>query len=362
MTTSNTIVLQRLSSQGIISPQNLTPAQLVSRLAAVQGQDYAGAKWSIGLRLPDATDQSIEQAIEARQLLRTWALRGTLHFVAAADIRWLLTLLSARTIASSKHRYHELGLDSSILSLSCDLLAESLSQGQPFDRGECYQLLEDHGISTKGQRGIFILQRACLEGLICQGSVRGRHPLFFSLEDSFAPQGNFTREEALSELSLRYFNTRGPATLQDFIWWSGLPTTEAKMALNSVKQNLESLTYNGHTYWQGQAVLSEPNEPTRVHLLPGFDEYLISYKDRSAALDDPLYQRVTPTNGMLPATLVVDGKVIGTWKRVLKKKTVEIEFFLFEGHGSFGNEIFLPAAERYGGYLERSIDVRRHEF
>ncbi len=216
-------------------------------MLAVQGQDYAGAKWSLGLRLSKSTAAGVEQAISDKIILRSWLLRGTLHLVSGTDIHWLLVLLGPGIIAGNKRRYRELELDEATLLRSNDLLANALQGNDQLGRKELLAFLRQNGISTEGQRGVYMLQRASLEGLICQGVMHANNPTFMKL-DGF-PSKTMNRQEALAELARRYFISRGPATLQDFTWWSGLPAAEARAGLDSVQSQFIHESIDEQVYW-----------------------------------------------------------------------------------------------------------------
>ena len=204
----------RLYNQQIVSTRLKKPEEVAAWLGGMQGQDYAGCKWSFGLRLPDATDADIEQAIACRTIIRTWPMRGTLHFVAAADVRWMLDLLAPRNIAGSARRHKQLELDEATFSRCRDIFIKALHGGRQLTRDDLYKLLEDAGISMNSQRGYHILWRSALDGIICFSAQRGRQQTF-ALLDEWAPGAvKLPRGEALAELAKRYFNSRGPATLQ----------------------------------------------------------------------------------------------------------------------------------------------------
>ena len=194
----------RLYYQQIATTKFKEPSQVVSWLGAMQAQDYAGVKWSIGLRLPGATDADIERAIAAKTIIRTWPMRGTLHFVAPEDVRWMLALLTPRIIAQTAGRYRQLELDEAIFARSKELFAQALQGDKQLTRDEMQQLLEQANISTAGQRGYHILVRAAQDGLICFGAPSGKQQTF-ALLDEWAPQAkSLERDEALAELARRY--------------------------------------------------------------------------------------------------------------------------------------------------------------
>ena len=318
------IARYRLVHQQIAATRCKEPADVVSTLGAVQGQDYLGTLWAIGLRLPAATEIDVERAIANRTIVRTWPLRTTLHFVAAADVHWLLELLGPRIISTASLRLKQHGLDSSILTRIQKVLVKSL-QGAQLTRDEVYAVLKRAKISVEGQRGYHILWRMGVGRVICFGARRGKQPTFTLLEE-WAPRVNrLDQEAALAELAWRYFNGHGPATLQDFAWWSGLKMSDAKSGLTMVSSRLPSLTINEKVYWMSSETPSLGGTAPVVYLLPGFDEYLLGYRDRTASLDPAVAQKIQPgSNGIFSSTIVIDGKVVGTWKRELTKKAVKI--------------------------------------
>lgn len=218
------VSLYRLYSQKISVPQQKTPKEILSWLGAIQAQDYTGAKWSLGLRLQNATEIDIEQSLREKHILRTWLMRGTLHFVTSEDVHWMLSLLAPKIIASCARRYRELELDTQTL-LNTNKLLERALQNNLSSRTEILKFLNQNGISTMGQRAAYILQRASLDRIICQNVLIRNTPNYILL-DSLPKAKTLNRDEALSELAKRYFTSRGPANLQDFVWWSGLSVSK----------------------------------------------------------------------------------------------------------------------------------------
>lgn len=324
------LALLRLANQQIAASQQRKPAEVVASLGAIQAQDYLGTLWAIGLRLPTATEAEIERAIADGTIVRTWPLRSTLHFVAAADAHWLLELLGPRIVAAAASRQEQLGLDKSVLTRVRKLLVKALPGRQQLTRDEIYTLLKGAGISVEGQRGYHILWRMGVDRVICFGPRRGKQQTFTLLEEWAPKVRHLESEAALAELTLRYFKGHGPATLPDFVWWSGLKVSDAKAGLAMVSSQLASLTVNEQVYWMQPDIASLGKKTAMVNLLPGFDEYLLGYRDRSAALDPLHAQKIQPgSNGVFASTIVVNGRVAGTWRRVLTKKSVKIVTNLF---------------------------------
>ncbi|MBE7468944.1 MAG: winged helix DNA-binding domain-containing protein [Anaerolineae bacterium] len=350
--TPQDIAHYRLANQHIADPHLKEPDQVVARLGALQAQDYAGAKWSIGLRLPDATEADIEQAIADKTIVRTWPMRGTLHFVAAADARWLLQLLTPRVIAQTAGRYRQLELDEAIFARSKELFAGALQGGQQLTRADMQQLLEEAGISTAGQRGYHILVRSAQDGLICFGVPQGKQQTFTLLDEWIAPTPTWERDEALAELANRYFTGHGPATIHDLAWWSGLTLTDARAGLEQIKAKLRSETINGQTYWLSPDTPALPEHSPTAYLLPGFDEYLLGYTDRSAVLKPEHAPKIVPgNNGMFMPTVVLDGQVAGLWKRTFKKDRLTLTLSPFTSFSPAHRQALNSAAERYRKFV-----------
>lgn len=336
----------RLRNQRIAGAGFERPGEVVAWMGAVQAQDYLGALWALGLRMKTATEEAVEQAIAERAVVRTWPMRGTLHFVAPADVRWMLALLAPRIIAGRPARYRQLELDQEVFDKSRDPLVRALEGNRQLTRDALYEKLEAAGISTAGQRGIHILQRLALDGLLCFAARQGKQPTFALLEEWVPPARMLDRDEALVALAERYFTSRGPATLKDFTWWSGLTIADARKAIEMLR--LEKETVDGLPYWFGE----EPPAatPASAHLLPPYDEYTIAYQDRSAVLD-PAHGGIVSGNGIFYPTIVLDGQVAGTWKRELKKDSVVITLSPFKPLKKKDRQAAAVAAERYGDFL-----------
>jgi hypothetical protein len=347
----------RLHNQGIASPQPENPSDVVRRLGAMQAQDYLGSLWALGLRVKQAREAEVERAVEERSIVRTWPLRGTLHFVAAEDVRWMLALSCGRTVARAAGRYRQLGLDEATFAKSMRVLARALEGGRRSTRAELAAALERRGVATGGQRLIHILNRSSLEGLTCYAARRGKQ-FTFALLDEWVPQGrHLPREEALAELAARYFASRGPATLQDFVWWSGMTTADARAGLEAAKHRLRREALDGQTYWLSSSEPASKDATQAAHLLPAFDEYAVAYKDRAAVLHPSHARRPDAATAILNPTVVVDGRAVGTWKRTLKSGSVLIETSLWATLKRAERRAVEAAAQRYGEFLGVTAEV-----
>lgn len=340
----------RLRNQRIAGAGFKRPGEVVAWMGAVQAQDYLGALWALGLRMKTATEKTIEQAIAKRAVIRTWPLRGTLHFVEPADVRWMLALLAPRVIAGRPARYRQLGLDQAVFDRSRDPLVRALEGDRQLTRDALYKKLEAAGISTAGQRGIHILQRHALDGLLCFAPRQGKQPAFALLEEWVPAARILDRDEALAALAERYFTSRGPATLQDFTWWSGLTVADAKKGIELAGPRLQKEAI----YWLGAKAPRTTAAPAPAYLLPPYDEYTVAYRDRSAVLD-PAHGRMVSGNGIFYPTIVLGGQVAGTWKRELKKGSVVITLSPFKPLKKKERQAVARAAEQYGRFLGKPV-------
>lgn len=343
------IAYRRLANQLLTQPAS-SVVDAVRRLTMIQAQDYLGALWALSLRSSATSEAEVEQALAERTIVRSWPARGTLHFVAAEDLRWMLDLMASRTIGGRASRYRQLELTESDFARSSDCLGKELSGG-PLTRGEIFQRLERAGIRTAGQRGIHILQRLALVGQICFGPRQGKQHTFVLLEQWIPQSKSLAREEALAELARRYFTSHGPATERDFSWWSRLGLGDVRAGIAAAGRDLKRVEIEGQTYWQGSGESRLESEQPGAFLLPAFDEYLVAYQNRDAVLDPQYNHSAYPTGGMLSPAIAVNGEVRGTWKRTLRKDSVVIEPAWFTAPDKADLQALEAAVEPYGHFL-----------
>jgi len=346
----------RLLNQHIALPSFKEPGDVVDWLGAAQAQDYAGAKWALGLRMREATDNDIEKAFNNGSILRTHVLRPTWHFVRPADIRWMLALTAPRVHAVNAYMYRQQGLDDIVFKRSNAMLAKALEGGGQLTRNELRDVLRSAGIATDdGLRMSYLMMYAELEGLICSGARRGKQFTYALLEERAPQAKRLERDEALAELSRRFFMSRGPATAQDFAKWSGLTLAEARNGLEAVKGGLELESVDGQAYWflrpRAPIVATSPT----AHLLSVYDEYISGYKDRSAIDANNLATLFSAMGNALQFIIILDGQLVGTWKRTIRKEAVLIETNLLMKLSEAENQAIALAAQQYGAFLELPV-------
>jgi hypothetical protein len=334
---SNRLLSSRLAHQQLVNPRFTAPADLVRWFGAVQAQDFFGSLWGLGQRLRGATQAAVEAAIDTRAIVRTWPMRGTLHYVPAEDARWMLALLTPRVIARSAGRYRELELDEATFRRAHAVLVRALRGGKTLTRAEVYAALEKGGVSPAGQRGIHIIGHHAQKGLVCGGPRRGKQPTFVLLDEWLPPAKTPTRDEALATLAVRYFSSHGPATLQDFAWWTGLLVKEAQAAMALA----------------GPSTVRDAPPRARsgsATLLPVWDEYLVAYQDRSAATSG-----LGPERGRMQVVgsplILIDGRVRGAWRRTVTPRAVRVLIDPWMPLTRAERRAVEKAADRYAGFL-----------
>lgn len=342
---------QRLINQQLTTTKFKTARDIVSHLGAIQAQDYAMAKWAMGTRLPNLSDQAVEQAINKGEIVRTHILRPTWHFVAAEDLRWMLTLTAPHIRTAISAMLRSLALDEKIFKRSNAVIIKTLSGNKHLTRKELMTAIAAAGIPTDDLRGIHLMLRAELDGIVCNGPKREKQFTYALLDEKIPLTKNLKREEALAKLAERYFFSHGPATLRDFAWWSGLPVTDAKTGLALIKNKLVGEKAAGSEYWFSGSAAFKKHPSGTIHLLPAFDEFMVSYKDRTASLDTAMAKDIITGNGIFRPVIVINGKVTGVWKRTVKKDEVLIEIQLFKSPIKSQKKIIFAAAEHYGKFL-----------
>lgn len=350
------IAPQRLFNQQIACTGFQKPSEIVGFLGAVQAQDFGAATWAIGLRLPASNKAAIEEAFDDGAILRTHVLRPTWHFVAPADLRWMLELSAPRVHQANAYYYRKLELESSVFKPACETIVKALEGGKHLTRAELAAALEHAGIATGELRLVHLMAYAELESVVCSGSLRGKHMTYALLDERVPAAPSLTRGEALAELTKRYFTSRGPATIADFVWWSGLTASDAKTGVQMLEKELVTEKIDGSDYYFAppQTAPVENKPAPEAYLLPNFDEYIVGYKDRGAAFDPQYAGLVKSGNAVFNNSVVIDGKISGTWRRTVKKQIVTVETNPFVPFNNTEQQAVLAAAERYREFFEKA--------
>lgn len=348
---NSAIAARRLENQLITRPRRGGPADVVQWLGAVQAQEYAFAKWALGLRMrAAATDAAIERAFDDGKILRTHVLRPTWHFVTPADIRWMLELTAPhihRAMASYNRR---LELDTATLHRAIQVFERALRDGRDLTRAELAAELERAGLIARGQRLAHLVAHAELEGVVCSGPRRGKQFTYALLAERAPTARSLPHDEALAELTLRFFRSHGPATIRDCNWWSGLTTAHIKRGLEM--NRARAVENDGRTYWTIARAGRGNSAGAAVHLLPIYDEYLVAYRDREAVPHGPMtITTESRAKVMFLHALVINGEIAGTWKPRLDANGVSVEVTSLRRLTASDRPGIAAATARYSKFL-----------
>ena len=331
---------------------------------ALQAQDMASGLWSLGVRLPGCSDADVIAALERREAIRTWPMRGTVHLVPPADARWMLDLMGVRALAGAAARRKTLGLDEREADRAVEVLGAALAGGGRLTRAQCLAALTDAGVEVGGQRGYHLLWFASQRGVTAIGPHIGKEQTFVLL-DEWAPEPRRPeRDEALGLIALRYFRSHGPATVADLARWTGLTVRDCRTAVAVAGDALAPVRVDGadmlaDATLTGLPGLSDAPAADEWLALPGFDEYMLGYKDRTMILDPGHFEAVVPGgNGVFQATLVRAGRVAATWKRTLTRKAVVVSAQPLVPLAAADRERAEAALRPYATFLGLDLQVR----
>jgi hypothetical protein len=346
--TSHDIVHHRLISQGILNSTFTEANEVVQRMGCIQAQDFAGAKWAIGNRVKNITEAAIDDDFNTGKILRTHILRPTWHFVAPQDIRWLLKLTAPRIKALSQGAHRNLEIDARVLTRSKTIMTKALRDGKHLTRDELKTFLQKGKINTNDIRLGFLLMDAEIDGIICSGRRQGKQFTYALLEERVPAFKPIDRDAALAEIGKRYFTSHGPATVQDFTWWSGLTSADSKKSMELNEKRLGHAVIKGQTYWFAADGPVTRTKMHSTHLLPAYDEYAVAYKDRTGILD-PEWMEQTG-NGIFKPVVLVNGKIIGIWKGIDQKNKMEIGITPFTSVSKASHKAIAVAVKAYAKF------------
>jgi hypothetical protein len=307
------IAERRLRRQILTSAPLRKPEEVVAWFGAVQAQEYAPAQWALGLRIHDGVVAAdVERAFEGGRILRTHVMRPTWHFVATADIRWLLELTAPCVHRRMAPYDGQLGLDARTFRRALRVFERALGDGRFLTRAELGERLRRAGLPMTSIHLAHVAMHAELERVICSGPRRGKQFTYALFAERAPNAPSLARDEALATLARRYFTSHGPATIRDFGWWSGLAAADAKQAVDMIKAKRENV--DEHVYWTCDREPRGATPSHLVHLLPIYDEYLIAYRDRHAVPHGLSTMGGTRRFATFQHALVIDGQVAGTWR------------------------------------------------
>lgn len=348
----------RLNSQQIEHQEFKTPIELVEWMGAIQAQSYEMAKWAIGCRLPGATLKMVEDAIKNGEIIRTHVLRPTWHFVAAKNLRWMLALTAPRIKMALQSRLKQLGITKPKIVKSNAVIEEALGQENYLTRREIGEVIEQAGFKNDDNQVSHLLMQAEMDSVICSGPTKGTTHTYALLDERVPKTETLSKEASLEKLGQIYFRSHGPAALEDFVWWSGLKKTDARKAIALIEDKLQSIEVDSCTYYlQERPAKSLETLRVSTQLLPAYDEYLISYANRSASITDNNHAQAISRNGIFYPIMVLNGQVAGLWKRTHRKQWIEIELKPFAKLSTEAAEAFENEAQSYAGFFDKTASI-----
>jgi hypothetical protein len=335
-----------------------TVAGVVEWFGAMQAQDVNSGLWSLGVRV-GGTLAEINAALERREVLRTWPMRGTVHFVPAADAHWMLELTGVRVLGGAAKRRESLGLDEKTVDRAVEILGEVLAGGGRMTRSECLAALTEGGVEITGQRGYHLLWYSAQRGVTAIAPHVGKEQTFVLLDEWVPAPRRPERDEALGIIAERYFRSHGPTTRKDFAGWTGLTMADCKTGIAVAGAALSTVEVDGVEMITG----AEPPVATAGAgewlALPGFDEYLLGYKDRSMMADPVQLAAIIPGgNGVFQSTIVRGGRVVATWKRTLARKGVTVTVQTLTTFTAKDHRRAAEALEPFAAYLGLPLTVK----
>ncbi len=354
------IIAYRLISQQIAETRFKKPQEIVSWFVAMQSQQFAMAKWAIGLRIPALKDADVEQAFNEGAILRTHLVRPTWHFVTPADIRWMLLLTAPRINAANAFMYRKMELDNKIFKRSNTVLAKALQGGKQLTRTALQSELRRAKIMADGIRLGLLMMRAELDGIICSGPRQGKQFTYALLAEKVPEQPLPHREEAMASLLQRYFISRGPATLRDFVYWSGLMMKDAGAAFSSIQSKWIKEKIDGHEYIFSPDLPEDPQRLIREKklqasfLMPDYDEYGMSYKNRTALFTTEKAGMINRTANANTHLIAVNGRIEGVWKKTMKGNNAEIEPHFFSNLNKTQQQAVKKAIKKYISFTQNA--------
>jgi hypothetical protein len=353
------LIQQRLANQGIATVRHTRAADVVEWLGAVQAQEYQPAKWAVGLRLAGATDDAVEQAIDRGEILRTHVMRPTWHFVAAADLRWMQALTGPHVQRLMANYRRQLELDTATMTRAARVFERALRDRRYLTRPELAERLRRAGVVLSGVRLAHATLYAELEAVICSGPRRGKLPTYGLVDERASKPRDLSGDEALAELTRRFFRSHGPATVRDFVWWSGLSTTAARRGLDIIRARPHD--FDGCTYYRTTPSAAVRRTATAaVHLLPIYDEYLVAYRDRVLVPHGPPKIASRPGHTVtFQHALVIDGLVAGTWRMSRGMRALTIAVTPLRRLTAAEQRGVVAAAQRYERFLQFPVQLAK---
>lgn len=324
----------RLRSQRLDERSSTGVANIVRGIAAVQAQDTFAESLAVRVRAEGATASDFEEArAEERSVVRTWAMRGTLHLLPSEDVRWILDLVGPTMVRKFRRRHQELGLTPQVYDRAVEVMREVLGEHGALTRRQIAERWAEHGLPSEGQGVPHLLCRASLEGIICFGPTVGGQATHVLL-DSWLDDGCSEPADPGQELARRYVSAYAPTTPEDYGTWSGMPSAQIRKAFDAISDDLLIVDVDGTPMWmpkthRGLLDVALADETPSIKMLGAFDPYLLGYRTRDLGVAPELLKRVHPGGGIIRPIILVDGRAVATWarKRTGRKLSITVSPF-----------------------------------
>lgn len=334
-------------------------------MTCLQSQDFKQSKRAIASRIsPSCTEEDIHQAYNDGRIVRTRTQRGTIHTVATEDAGRIVKLCAAKTLSGFKKRRAYLWISEETAELALDTLRKVLRGNKALTRNQIAQYFGEAGIAMQTGWNYHLLCYAGSLGLIVQWPIIDGEPAFVLYDEHAKTKKNFTDLDAIRELSLRYFSSHGPATIEDFARWSGLGKTEIKKGIAECGENLQAQEIEGKIYYcRNGSGMNPPHPPllkreANAHFIAWFDEFLLGYKDRTATLELDHHRLVDVSrNGVFKPTVIIDGKTVATRSIKHKSKISELTIQTFQWLNSKDILLLKKASQKYAYYSAKEISL-----
>lgn len=318
----------RLLNHQLISPQYSSPHDIVKWMGAMQAQEYRMFRWALGLRMKKPSMEAVKDDFDNGRIIRAHLFRTTWQIVAAEDYRWMLELCRKNNIRAVKGflAYHGVSLTETEYERGNEMILSILQDKEEVTAQEIYSCFRESGMDISRHTASIYIRRAEFDGIVCNGSLSLKENTYTLTDKKITKASLPSREEAVTMLARIYFRSHGPATLNDFVWWSGLQRKEAKSGIEAIRSEFRTFCHGGEEFYLHQSSRTKGYRSSKVHLLPSYDEYLIGYKSRHIALAPEFRHRAHDNKGTFWPVVLKDGNVIGNWNITTGKK-IDYELF-----------------------------------
>ncbi len=352
---NSSLASQRIIRQGLSHPVFDDPVSVVKYMAGIQAQDFEMARWAVGIRLRNPKLEEINLALDQGLILRAHIFRPTWHLIPGEDYVWMNRFSAPFLRKAHAGRFNQLGLNEPLLKKTRKLIHKTLLARPSLTRHQILEVFHRHKIKPDNLQLIHIFYDAELEGLICSGPQKGKNHTYSLVEERVPSPVKKSSEEALAELTLRYFQSHGPATLQDLTKWMTIPVNTARLGIKMNQSSLDQIEIKGKVHWFTVPPKPAGHGPGPFLLLPAYDEYLIGYADRSFALKPEFIPTTMTSNGILNPTLVYGGKVLGLWKRKTASASLTVQATWFSKPNKAHLSMLEKSISKYSRFFNKPV-------